>query len=245
MKYKGIELIEVLGYELSVKRSGDGFVDIQLLDKGEVISAVKTRDNAEPIGRIKSRLAGEIDIKPKTYLSGAIDHLFVTAAINAIKSERVVKSKADEILSHLNEFDQKYVHNALNEMPALPKVAEPEHFFLVHCRKSTDTGLVQYSNEFMGTEKGLFEYINKQLKGDFHAIETFAPEFRDTHREIERIIRCYEHKTGDKAQILDSLRGFDEKAILRLEDRLNEKNIKLDDFQKTYEKPSNKNKFKM
>ncbi|EMG2881706.1 hypothetical protein V4100_000994 [Pseudomonas aeruginosa] len=202
MKYKGVELIEELGYELGVKRSGDGFVDIQLLDKGEVISAVKTRDNAEPIGKIKSRLAGDVDIRKKTYLSGAVDHLFVNAAIHAIQNDRVVKSKADEVLGKFNEFDQKYIHNALNQKPAEPKVAEPEHFFLVHCRKSTDTGLFQYSNEFMGTEKGLFEYINKQLKGDFHAIETFAPEFRDTHREIERIIRCYENKTGDRLRSL-------------------------------------------
>jgi hypothetical protein len=245
MKYKGIELIEVLGYELGVKRSGDGFVDIQLLDKGEVISAVKTRDNSEPIGKIKSRLSGEIDIKPKTYLSGAIDHLFVTAAINAIKSERVAKAKADEILSHLNEFDQKYVHNALNEKPAVPKVAEPNHFYLVHSQEMTRSGLVKFDNEFVGTERDFKDYLDKQLKGKFQSVEVFEPEFRNTHREIERIIRCYEHKTGDKAQILDSLRGFDNKALLRLEDRLNEKGINLDDFQKTYEKPSSKNKFKM
>lgn len=234
MKYKGVELIEGLGYEIGVKRAGDGFVDIQLLDNGEVISAVKTRDNAEPIGKIKSRLAGDVDIKPKTYLSGAVDHLFVNAAIHAIQNDRVVKSKADEVLSYLNEFDQKYVHNALNQKPVTPKAVEPEHFYLVHSQEMTRSGLVKFSNEFVGTERDFKEYLEKQLKDKFKEIEVFNPEFRNTHREIERIIRCYQHNSGDKSQILESLKGFDKQAIHRLEDRLQAENIDLNDFQNRF-----------
>lgn len=246
MKYKGVELIEELGYELGVKRSGDGFVDIQLLDKGEVISAVKTRDNAEPIGKIKSRLAGDVDIKQKTYLSGAIDHLLVNAAVHAIQNNRLVKPKADEVLSNFNEFYQKYIHNALTQKPATPKAAEPHHFYLVHSQEMTRSGLVKYDNEFVGTERAFKEYLDKQIKGKMQSVEVFEPEFRNTHREIERIIRCYQHNTGDKAQILESLKSFDNKALLRLEDRLSENDIKIQDFQKRYaDSPSVKNKPKI
>ncbi|WP_372821377.1 hypothetical protein ACCE15_19125 [Pseudomonas parafulva] len=234
MKYKGVELIEELGYEIGLKRSGDGWVDIQLLDKGDVVSFVKTRTNTETIEKMKARISGEVEIKPNTYLTGALDHLFIRSAVHAIKNDRITKDKADEILSNLNEFDQKYVHNSLNEKPVAPKVAEPEHFYLVHSQEMTRSGLVKFSNEFVGTERDFKEYLEKQLKDKFKEIEIFNPEFRNTHREIERIIRCYQHNSGDKSQILESLKGFDKQAIHRLEDRLQAENIDFNDFQNRF-----------
>lgn len=239
MKYKSVELIESLGYEIDVKRFGDGFVKIQLLEKGESVSEIKCRSNVESLVEINERIAGRRQIKDNTYLSVGLDHLYVDAIAHSLKNSRINTARSAELILDLSKSEKALLSEKLNQKPAVVTAPATEHFFLVHAQSQTRSGEVNFTNEFVGTERDFREYLSS-YKAKIKSIEVFEPDFRDTHREIERIIRCYQHKTGDKHLILDSLKGFDNAALLRLEDRLTDNGINLDSFQNEYKQKSNK-----
>ncbi|HGY2296696.1 TPA: hypothetical protein ACNV18_000836 [Pseudomonas putida] len=237
MKYKSVERIEELGYEITIKRSGDGWIDIKLCNQGEEAVAVKCRTNAETMEKIRARISGEIGIKPDTYLSGALDHLYVNALLHTIKNDLPLADVAKDMAYTLNENDSRFLADKLNEKPAAVVAPEPELFYWIKAQKGT----VQFSNEYVGTENGLQQYL-KSYQGEVKGIESFPVEFRDDHREIERIIRCFKSDSGDKSQIRESISTFDDTAKKRLMVRLKENEINVSDFQDRYKNDDIKKK---
>lgn len=254
MKYKSVERIEELKFEISIKRSGDGWIDINLLEKGEQVGVTKCRSNAESLDKIKARISGEIPIQQGTYLSGALDNLAEKAEAN-----RFAKGMYEYNKSFLGEYDEKIIDLILKRngkyfdgIQSL-KPAEPELFYLIHAIsvRNLNGKPVHFTNEFVGTERDFNEYKNNYgkkptMKADIVRVETFAPEFRATHREIEKIVFAYQNNTGDKSKMLNTLKSFDEEAIVRLEKRLKEEGINPKKFESDMKaEPHNKIKPKM
>jgi len=240
--------IESLGYTLQATSQQDHKNRIYLVEDGNRIAHVDFTSNSESIRNVRAKLSGEAQFRDNTYLSGALKNIYATALAHSMVNERLASAKIEALLENLPSHYHREYSDRLDKFGGKAKeeakaavVPEKETFYLIHAKSValTDGKPVQFTNEFVGTERDFNEYKSTygqkpNMQAVIVKVETFAPEFRNTHREIEKILLAYKHGSGDKAKMLETLKGFDNTALLRLEDRLKESGIKPEQFQKDF-----------
>lgn len=204
--------------------------------------------NNESIHKVRAKLAGEIPMRDNTYLSTALNPIYVSALYHTTINNKLEKGEIDRLVAKLPHYLQRDYEDRIDryngkvkEEVKAPVIAEKEAFYLIHAKSValTDGKPVQFTNEFVGTERDFNEYKSTygqkpNMQAVIVKVETFAPEFRNAHREIEKILLAYKSGSGDKVKMLETLKGFDNTALLRLEDRLKESGIKPEQFQKDF-----------
>lgn len=249
-KNKLVSQIESLGYTLQATSQQDRKNRIYLVDDGNRIAHVDFMSNVESIRNVRAKLSGDAQFRDNTYLSGALKNIYATALAHSMVNDRLATSKIEALVDNLPSHYFKIYCDSLEKFGGKVKkevktlvVPEKETFYLIHAHAKsvalTDGKPVQFTNEFVGTEREFNEYKatygqKRNMEAVIVKVETFAPEFRNTHREIEKILLAYKNGSGDKAKMLETLKGFDNTALLRLEDRLKESGIKPEQFQKDF-----------
>lgn len=247
-KSKTVIDIESLGYSIQATNQNGGQSRLYLVEDSSRVAFVNFYSNKEPIQKVRAKLAGEVPFRDNTYLSNALNTLYATALAHSMVNDRLDPAKIEALTAKLPEFlKQEYSYRLdkfggkVKEEVKAAVVPEKETFYLIHAKSValTDGKPVQFTNEFVGTERDFNEYKatygqKRNMEAVIVKVETFAPEFRNTHREIEKILLAYKHGSGDKVKMLETLKGFDNTALLRLEDRLKESGIKPEQFQKDF-----------
>ena len=249
--------IEDLGYTIQAASQRDRKNRLYLVDDTFRVDHVDFPSNVESISKVRARLAGEISIRDNTYLANALNTIYATALAHSKINDRLEPAKIDALVAMLPKFFQKEYSYRLEKFGGKireeAKASEKEMFYLIHAKslELADGKPVVFTNEFVGTERDFNEYKstygkNPSMRAEVVRFETFAPEFRATHREIDKIVFAYSNATGDKSKMLETLKMFDEKALEVLVSRLEQKGIDPKKFESEMKgKPPSKMKPKM
>lgn len=258
-KHQTVLNIESLGYTLQATSQSGGESRVYLVEDGKRIYSVNFMSNNESIQKVRDKLAGELAMRDNTYLSVALDPIYVSALYHTTINNKLEPATIEALVEKLpyylqKDYSDRVVKFRENSKETI-KVAEPEKemFYLIHAVsvQNLNGKPVHFTNEFVGTERDFNEYKanygkKPTMKADIERVETFAPEFRATHREIEKIVFAYQNNTGDKSKMLNTLKTFDEEAIVRLEARLKQEGINPKKFESDMKaEPHNKIKPKM
>lgn len=251
--------IEALGYSIQATSQSDGLSRLYLVEGTSRVSKVDFQSNREYISIVRDKLAGKTEFRDNTYLAYGLEKLYANALAHSMANDRVAPEKIKALVERIPSYAQADYKKSLEALTGKVKeevkVAEPEKemFYLIHAVsvQNLNGKPVHFTNDFVGTERDFNEYKanygkKPTMKANIVRVETFAPEFRATHREIEKIVFAYQNNTGDKSKMLNTLKTFDEEAIVRLETRLKEEGINPKKFESDMKaEPHNKIKPKM
>lgn len=233
--------IENLGYTIQATSQNGGESRLYLVEDNIRIASINFYSNNESIQKVRQKLAGQAQFRDNTYLSNALNEVYVAALAHTTVNERISPDKINPLIDALPDFQKKEYANRVDllggmitkRLDAMFEVAlnntierqrltttENESLYLIHAIKDD----IRFTNEYVGTERDFKEYMT-EYKATILKLETFAPEFRATHREIDKIVFAYKNNTGDKSKMLETLKTFDDKALVVLENRLKEKGI--------------------
>ncbi|HHX1496255.1 TPA: hypothetical protein ACU6IV_002258 [Pseudomonas aeruginosa] len=243
LKNLSVLSIERLGYTIEATSQRDGWSRLYLVEDGNRVGQVDFRSNNESIENVRAKLRGDKEFNQNSYLAVGIETLHATALAHTMAHDRISPEKITALVNSLPSHAKKEYENKLDGMGGKAEsvvIPEAEHFYLIHAKQFSRGEPVLFTNEFVGTERAFKEYLD-DYKPQVLKIELFQPEFVKPHREIEKIIVAYKNNTGNKEQMLETVKGFDEKALVRLEDRLKDEGIDQKKFENDLNgKPSNK-----
>jgi hypothetical protein len=234
MKKEIINNVESLGYTIQATSQNSGKSRLYLVDSANRVAHRDFYSNNISVSNIREKLAGTLEFRDNTYLSDALNSIYATALAHSMVNDRIDSAKIEAMVAKLPEYlKQEYSDRIdkfggkVKEEAKVEKAPEKQMFYLIHAKslELTNGKPVNFTNEFVGTERDFNEYKatygkNTTMKADIVTVETFAPEFREAHRNIEKILLAYKAGTGDKAKMLETLKSFDNEALLRLEKRL-------------------------
>lgn len=251
--------IESLGYSIQATSQSGGESRLYLVEDAARVAYVNFYHNKESIQKVREKLAGESQFRDNTYLSNALNSIHATALAHSMVNDRIDPTKIEAMVAKLPEYLQQEYSDRIDkfggkvkEESKVEKAPEKEMFYLIHAKslELTDGKQVNFTNEFVGTERDFKDYQStygqkQTMKAEIVKVETFATAFRETHRNIEKILLAYKAGTGDKSKMLETLKSFDNEALLRLERRLKEDGINSKKFENDMKGVTNKKKPKM
>uniref|UniRef100_U9SPD2 Uncharacterized protein n=1 Tax=Rhizophagus irregularis (strain DAOM 181602 / DAOM 197198 / MUCL 43194) TaxID=747089 RepID=U9SPD2_RHIID len=233
LKNLSVLSIESLGYTIEATSQRDGWSRLYLVEDGNRVGQVDFRSNNESIENVRAKLRGDKEFNQNSYLAVGIETLYATSLAHSMAHDRISPEKITALVNSLPSYAKKEYENKLDGMGGKAEsvvIPEAEHFYLIHAKQFSRGEPVLFTNEFVGTERAFKEYLD-DYKPQVLKIELFQPEFVKPHREIEKIIVAYKNHTGNKEQMLETVKGFDEKALVRLEDRLKDEGIDQKKFE--------------
>ena len=227
LKHDSVFAIESLGYSIHAVNGKDYVNKLYLIEDGQKVAHTTFPSNGKQIDSYRARIAGLVDVKEFTGFANALDRLYAISIAHSMANDRIEPAKLTGLVENLPKHLRSEYERTLDKMGGrVESVAIPEaqHFYLIHAKQFSRGEPVLFTNEFVGTERAFKEYL-EDYKPQVLKIELFQPEFVKPHREIEKIIIAYKNNTGNKEHMLETVKGFDEKALLRLEDRLKDEGI--------------------